>query len=338
MKKKTVLLMSAIMMALSAITANGTNVPNGIYIVSTDGEYYITSNWVSSKTAMGIAIVTDNTHAMMSLDYLTYNDANTIWGPSGNVAGPLVTEPNYSNCKPGVVINDYAGRYNTNMLSNSLVFDEETAVYLATHYKFANGFSGYLPGLGELIDVFQNLTEVNNALETAGGTQIVEDWHWTSSQHYLEYRIWAYGGKDSEGNRWFAQLRNSDNNMAQLYGAVYLYTRAFTELPGTLKCANPEISYANGKIEFSCETKDVQYVSEVTVSDAKKYYDSSITLSQTYKVSVYATKQGYVNSDVITREIVITGNGQAIVVGDVDGNGKVNVADHVKLSNIIIGK
>jgi hypothetical protein len=58
----------------------------------------------------------------------------------------------------------------------------------------------------------------------------------------------------------------------------------------------------------------------------------------TYKVIVYATKAGYGNSDVATRDIVITGNGKAIVVGDVDGDGKVNVADHVKLSDIIMGK
>ena len=51
-----------------------------------------------------------------------------------------------------------------------------------------------------------------------------------------------------------------------------------------------------------------------------------------------ATKAGYDNSAVTTREIVITGNGKAIVVGDVDGDGKVNVADHVKLSEIIMNK
>lgn len=105
-----------------------------------------------------------------------------------------------------------------------------------------------------------------------------------------------------------------------------------------IKCATPEISYDNGKLEFACETEGVEFVSEVTVKDAKKYYDASVTLSQTYKVTVYATKAGYENSDIATREIVITGNGKAIVVGDVDGDGKVNVADHVKLSDIIMNK
>ena len=52
----------------------------------------------------------------------------------------------------------------------------------------------------------------------------------------------------------------------------------------------------------------------------------------------YATKEGLVNSDMTTREIIITGTGEATVVGDVNKDGKVDVADHVKLSDIIMNK
>ena len=110
------------------------------------------------------------------------------------------------------------------------------------------------------------------------------------------------------------------------------------DIPETPKCAKPEISFENGRVKFTCETEGVEYISDVVLADQHKYYDAEIQLSQTYKVSVYATKAGYDNSDVTTREIVITGNGKAIVVGDVDGDGKVNVADHVKLSEIIMNK
>ena len=43
------------------------------------------------------------------------------------------------------------------------------------------------------------------------------------------------------------------------------------------------------------------------------------------------------NSDVATREIVIE-NGQTTLFGDLNKDGKVNVADHVKLSDIILNK
>lgn len=104
------------------------------------------------------------------------------------------------------------------------------------------------------------------------------------------------------------------------------------------KCASPEICVVDGKIKFSCETENVQYVSEIEVGDANKYFDPEITLKHLYKVTVYAYKSGYIRSDKITREIIFTGDGRGNIVGDVDGNGKVNVADHVKLSDIIMKK
>ena len=53
------------------------------------------------------------------------------------------------------------------------------------------------------------------------------------------------------------------------------------------------------------------------------------------KITVYATKAGYSDSDVATRDINIAGTG---IEGDVNGDGVVNAADVVKISNIIMGK
>ena len=80
----------------------------------------------------------------------------------------------------------------------------------------------------------------------------------------------------------------------------------------------------------------MKYVSNISTTDAKDCYDPELTLTYKYKVTVYATKDGYENSDTATREITITENGKAVLVGDVDGDGKVNVADHVELSKIIM--
>ena len=108
------------------------------------------------------------------------------------------------------------------------------------------------------------------------------------------------------------------------------------EIPTTPKCATPTISIVDGKITFSCETEGVEYISEVKVSDAKKYYDNEISAPKKFKVTVYATKASYDNSDTATAEFDFSSD--TSLSGDVDGNGIVNVADHVKLSDIIMNQ
>ncbi|MBP5664374.1 MAG: leucine-rich repeat domain-containing protein [Bacteroidales bacterium] len=70
--------------------------------------------------------------------------------------------------------------------------------------------------------------------------------------------------------------------------------------PETPKCATPTISYQNGKLSFSCETDDVVFVSDIEDADIQKHYEATIALTATYTITVYATKQGYANSDIVT--------------------------------------
>lgn len=104
------------------------------------------------------------------------------------------------------------------------------------------------------------------------------------------------------------------------------------------KCATPAIAYDKGELVFSCETEDVTYTSEVTVSDAKAGDGSRISLARTYTVSVRATKEGYADSDVATAVIqwrdgrpLLTGFSSVTIDGkaanDVNGDGTVDVAD-----------
>ena len=76
--------------------------------------------------------------------------------------------------------------------------------------------------------------------------------------------------------------------------------------PEEKKCATPSISYANKQLTFSSETEGVEYHYTITDSDIKSGNSSSISLSATYEISVYATKSGYTNSDVATATLVWT--------------------------------
>ena len=71
----------------------------------------------------------------------------------------------------------------------------------------------------------------------------------------------------------------------------------------TKKCETPTISFVDGKLTFSCATEGVEYESEVTCSDVKKYYSNEINLAACYDITVIATKSGYSNSDVATAKL-----------------------------------
>ena len=100
-----------------------------------------------------------------------------------------------------------------------------------------------------------------------------------------------------------------------------------------VKCATPVINYADGKISFSCDTEDVEFKSIIAVDGAKAYSGAQISNPQSYMVSVYAVKKGCYRSDTATRTFMFP---NSVLLGDLNGDGAVDVKDHVKLSDIIL--
>ena len=81
------------------------------------------------------------------------------------------------------------------------------------------------------------------------------------------------------------------------------------EQPEVEKCATPVVTYAEGKLSFSCETEGANYVTKLVAEDAKEYYDAEIELSATYNIEVFATKANYENSDTVSVALVWVENG-----------------------------
>ena len=75
-------------------------------------------------------------------------------------------------------------------------------------------------------------------------------------------------------------------------------TGTFTKI--ILTCATPTISYANGKLTFTCETEGAVCHSTITDTDIKSYNGNEVDLTVTYYISVYATKEDYEDSEVAT--------------------------------------
>lgn len=95
--------------------------------------------------------------------------------------------------------------------------------------------------------------------------------------------IQLYKKADGWGNFWNIQALSEDG--------------AGEETP---KCAKPHISYNNGKLTFISETEGAICYSNITNSDITSYIGDEVQLTVTYNISVYATKDGYENSDVAT--------------------------------------
>ena len=74
-------------------------------------------------------------------------------------------------------------------------------------------------------------------------------------------------------------------------------TGTFVAVP---KCATPIIKYENGQLSFICDTEDAAFISDITDTDVTQHNSTTISLTTTYNISVYATKSGYDNSDVAT--------------------------------------
>lgn len=98
------------------------------------------------------------------------------------------------------------------------------------------------------------------------------------------------------------------------FGKIVALNDDEVEEPEVKVCATPQISYSNGGLVIECETPDAEFVTELTCSDAKKFYESRIDLSATYNISVYATATGYDNSETVNATLCW------IEMGDIEGD------------------
>lgn len=119
------------------------------------------------------------------------------------------------------------------------------------------------------------------------------------------------------------------------------------------QCAKPLINYRQGVLEFSCATPDAKITSEVVVDDATKIYEPTKVLSQTYRITAYATAPGYKRSDISTatitwcngtpkvdgfNEIEFQEQTEMGVKGDMNGDNQVTAEDAALILMQLTGK
>jgi len=104
-------------------------------------------------------------------------------------------------------------------------------------------------------------------------------------------------------------------------------------MPEKQKCATPTISFTKGKLHFDCETENVTFHYTITTPSYEEGKDNDFELSTKYKVTVYATKEDYIDSDEVITEVDAAG-----LKGDVNEDGKVTITDAVGVVDIILNE
>ena len=107
--------------------------------------------------------------------------------------------------------------------------------------------------------------------------------------------------------------------------------------PSDKKCATPTIEYVDGRLTFECETEGVEFVYNIVPQSSLSGKGKDVNLPSEYRVTVYAIKGGYEDSDVATKEIEVSG-GSVGKKGDVNEDGTVNGTDIQEVINIIVNE
>ena len=105
--------------------------------------------------------------------------------------------------------------------------------------------------------------------------------------------------------------------------------------PISLKCATPTIKINGGELTFECETEGVTFNAAYSYnSGSGNVTGNKMILSGATNchVTVYATKEGYQDSDVATADVEL----QVGKRGDVNMDGVVSITDAVTVVNIIL--
>ena len=98
---------------------------------------------------------------------------------------------------------------------------------------------------------------------------------------------------------------NVPEGCAEAYQKAYYWKEFIKITAGNQKqCAAPVITYADGKLQCTCETEGAKFKYMLTDTDIKTeytdMYNGSVNLSACYTIKAYAYADGYTNSEQVT--------------------------------------
>ena len=161
-------------------------IANGVYILYTDGSLSAYDSLTSGKTTVGVVLKTDN----VSLVIHPSEGSSKKWSSDNSTEISGVTTTTDQNTAKA----DYAGAANTAAVIAS--GKAGTAFTWATECVYADGRTGYLPSVGEQLEMQNNKNKINTALNLIGGTSLSNN-YWSSTQYSTNYAWrWYYYGTE----------------------------------------------------------------------------------------------------------------------------------------------
>ena len=198
--------------------------PHGVYVVDWDGNLVKPDSWNPEYRPLAVGLITDNVRVRIAL---TDAGGMQVFGSDGLAEGLVHTLDSLPHDTMGEAEFDYNGKENTRVFIWSMMQVEECALSSAAEYRFPDGQPGYLPAMGELLEMRNHVDEVEHALKVCGARPLSPQ-YWSSTQDYTYFRAWTM--KPHDPTYHFANLRNSGSPYAAEYGTPRLFTRPFGSL------------------------------------------------------------------------------------------------------------
>lgn len=152
-------------------------VPQGVKMLHKNGTFFSADEWTANgydvKDLVGISLITDNVSILMR----SYVSTGVAWSSNTTTTIEGILNTNDES----KALTDYKGLENTALAA---VNDTSGAFYSSTNYTFANGLNGYVPALGELKEIYDNLAAINKCLDA------VRSPHFEATTYSYKY-IWS---------------------------------------------------------------------------------------------------------------------------------------------------
>ena len=169
----------------------------GVYIQHVNGALYTESEWTAggyaNSDANGVAVLGGDASFVVAKTGQGVNDDIDYGGYGKTINGIATTTVEEE------ALLDFEGLNNTLKIIDQLggYTDSEgitgaPAAEACASYTFPNGKKGYLPALGELYVLYNNISSVKTALSLVGGALYINISYWSSTQYSLNFGWTCY--------------------------------------------------------------------------------------------------------------------------------------------------